>query len=54
MASELAIIASTTKISALRRSSRSATAPRTAPNNPIGSSRSMVSMATMKADPVAW
>ena len=29
-------------------------APRKAPNRPIGSIRSMVSMATMKAEPVRW
>ena len=35
-----------------RRSNRSAKAPRKAPNSPIGNSRSMVIMATMKAEPV--
>ena len=37
-----------------RRSNRSAKAPRKAPNRPIGSRRSMVIMATMKAEPVCW
>ena len=44
----------TTTISVVRRSIRSAIAPRKAPNSPIGSSRSIVIMATMKAEPVCW
>jgi hypothetical protein len=42
-----------TRISVVRRSVRSAIAPRKAPNNPIGSSRSIVIIATMNADPVS-
>jgi hypothetical protein len=39
-------------MSVVRRSIRSAMAPRNAPNSPIGSSRSIVIMATMNGDPV--
>ena len=42
----------TTTISVVRRSIRSAIAPRKAPNRPIGSSRSMVIIATMNGEPV--
>ena len=43
-----------TRISVVRRSVRSAIAPRKAPNSPIGSSRSIVIIATMNADSVSW
>ena len=42
----------TTRISAVRRSSRSAMAPTTAPNSAIGSIRNIVSNATMNGEPV--
>ena len=47
-------ISMTTMIRLTRRSSFSAQAPINAPNSPIGSSRSMVVMATRKADPLCW
>ena len=50
---DVAACDSTTSSSACRLSIRSAAAPRKAPNSPIGSSRSMVSMATTNAEPVA-
>ena len=43
---------STTAISAIRRSIRSTQAPMTAPNNAIGSMRSIVIRATSNAEPV--
>ena len=49
-ASEVASSAATTTISAVRRCIRSAASPIQAPNSPIGSSRSMVIMATMNAE----
>ncbi len=51
---ELASIISTTMISVVRRSMRSSAAPNQAPNRPIGNSRSMVIIATRKAEPVCW
>ena len=51
--SDVSTMLTVTRISAVRRSTRSAIAPRKAPNNPIGSSRSMVIIATMNADPVS-
>ena len=53
-ASDVITMLATTTISVVRRSMRSAIAPMKAPNRPIGSSRSMVIMATMKAEPVCW
>ena len=53
-ASDVITMLATTRISVVRRSIRSAIAPRNAPNSPIGSSRSIVIMATMKAEPVCW
>ena len=47
---ELTPIRITTPISVLRRSIRSAQAPRKAPNRPMGSSRSIVIMETRKAE----
>jgi len=49
---ELDSIEITTMISVIRRSSRSARAPMTAPNKVIGSIRSIVSIATMNGEPV--
>ena len=43
---------STMPISAVRASTRSAIAPRMAPNSPIGRTRSMPIMVTRKAEPV--
>ena len=53
-AMELASIISTTMIRVVRRSIRSSAAPNQAPNRPIGSSRSIVIIATRNADPVCW
>ena len=52
--SEVNPIDSTTRISAVRRSQRSASAPITAPNKVIGSIRSIVSAATTKGEWVCW
>ena len=52
--SDVITMLTTTMISVGRRSMRSAMAPRKAPNRPIGSSRSMVIMATMNGEPVCW
>ncbi len=53
-AEEVASITSRMPSNAKRRSTRSALAPMKAPNSAIGRTRSMVSMVTMKAEPVTW
>ena len=44
----------TTAVSTTRRSKRSAAAPTNAPKRPIGNIRSIVSIATTKAEAVSW
>src|SRR3712207_4903528 len=53
-ASEESRLPPTVSSSAVRPSTRSASAPRKAPNRPMGRRRSMVMVATRKAEPVAF